>query len=81
MTTHPQLKEKMETMKETRRIAHKLGSVETLGAQGKGEELDVKTWVQQMRAKDEERKLAEQRVGVCHGNCKHHLLLPLNRLG
>lgn len=52
-------------MRETRRITHKLASVETLGAHSKRvEEEDASTWVQQMRTKDRQRKLAEQRVNI-----------------
>ena len=50
-------------MREARNITRKLASVETLGARNKGEqEESVSSWVEQMRAKDQERKLAEQRV-------------------
>lgn len=66
-----QLKRKMETMREARSIAAKLASVKTLGAHSKEEETDsASSWVEQLRVKDQQRKLAEQRVceSTCYGD-------------
>ncbi len=54
------LKEKMETMRESRRVARKLGGVTTLGEQTETE--SASEWVERMKSRERERVEAEKRA-------------------
>ncbi len=54
------LKEKMETMRESRRLARKLGGVATLGEQTETE--SASEWVERMKSRERERVEAEKRA-------------------
>ncbi len=56
------LREKMETMRETRRLARKLGAVPTLGEEEEEDDNSASAWVQRIKRKEEERKAAERRA-------------------
>ena len=59
-----QLREKLETMKESRELAKKLATVRSLGDISDSVDEDTSAWVERMRDKEKEKKLAEERVSV-----------------
>lgn len=52
-------------MRESRELAKKLSTVRGLGEQDK-EDSDALNWVMQMREKEKEKKLAEERVSFMY---------------
>ena len=70
-----QIREKLELMRESRNLAKKLAGVQGLGKDTGGAQESTSDWVQKMRDKEKEKKLAEQRV-------RHtiHVEMPLRDL-